>query len=133
MSENNGQSRLDIDVAWKFWEEILVKDGKLDMDQLKKELTDWYYVMGEAPKVYCAVTGNQLSKVMYAADTVIMAFEDYMQRELDEMEEAAVRNAKEEAYNDCIEVAKDFTGQGVQVLELLKKHKEKALARAEGL
>ncbi len=76
--------RSDIETAWKFWEPILIKDGVLDMEQLKKELTDWYYVMGEVPKVYCAVTGDLLSKVMYPAETVIEAFEDYLSRQIDE-------------------------------------------------
>jgi hypothetical protein len=33
------------------------------------------------------------------------------------------------AYDDCIAVAKDFTGQGVLIGELLLEHKEKALSR----
>ena len=34
-----------------------------------------------------------------------------------------------DAYDDCLAVAKDFTGQAVAVRELIEKHKEKALAR----
>lgn len=38
-----------------------------------------------------------------------------------------VKAAVEAAYDDCIAVAKDFTGQGVLIVELLKKHKAQAL------
>lgn len=36
-----------------------------------------------------------------------------------------------DAYDDCIAVAKDFTGQGVLICEILKKHKAKALKKSE--
>jgi len=40
-----------------------------------------------------------------------------------------VLQAVAEAYDDCIGVAKDFTGQGALVCDLLVKHKQKALAQ----
>jgi len=73
-----------IDEAWDFWAPIIFKRGKLDLNQVRKELADFYFVMHQVPKVYCAVTGDLLSKVNYPADVVIEAFEDYLQRCIDE-------------------------------------------------
>lgn len=36
-----------------------------------------------------------------------------------------------EAYDDCIEVAKDFTGQGVHIRHIITEHKKRALKRLE--
>lgn len=71
-----------------------MKRGKLNLEQVKKELTDWYYVMGEVSKVYDWVTGGLLSKVMYPAQSVIDAAEDNLQRERDDAVEDAVTGLK---------------------------------------
>jgi hypothetical protein len=86
---------LDVEKAWEFWAPIVMKDGVLDVEQVKKELTDWYYVMGQVPKVYCAVTGDLLSKVMYDADTVITAFEDYLTRQIDDAVQERMKSLRE--------------------------------------
>lgn len=78
------EDRLDIEAAWTFWESIVMKDGVLDLEQVKRELTDWYFVMGEVGKVYDWVTGGLLSKVTYPAQTVIDAAEENLQRERDD-------------------------------------------------
>lgn len=48
--------------------------------------------MEQVPKVYCHITGNRMSKVMYHADTVISVADDYFQEQLDE----AVKDEKGE-------------------------------------
>jgi hypothetical protein len=56
----------------EFWKPIICnEDGSINMEQLKKELADFSFVMREVPKVYCHITGNRLSKVNYRAETVI--------------------------------------------------------------
>ena len=53
-----------------FWKDIVEdKNGNINKEQLIKELSDFYFIMEEVPKVYCEFTG--LSKLMYSADTVI--------------------------------------------------------------
>jgi len=47
-----------------FWRDILEKDGILDMQQLKKELFDFWQVMQNVPKVYDHVTGGKVSKIL---------------------------------------------------------------------
>jgi predicted phosphohydrolase len=47
-----------------FWRDILEKDGILDMQQLKKELFDFWNVMQNVPKVYDHVTGGKVSKIL---------------------------------------------------------------------
>lgn len=57
-----------------FWKPIICnEDGSINMEQLKKELADFSYVMQEVPKVYCHITGDRLSKILYKAETVILA------------------------------------------------------------
>ena len=62
--------------SYKFWKPIIYKDGKLDEIQVLKELADFYFVMQEVPKVYCAITNDQLSKLMYDSDTVLGYFNE---------------------------------------------------------
>lgn len=63
----------------KFWKPILFKDGKLNMDQLKKELCDYYFIIDQVPKVYDYVTGGKVSKPNTYADAVIGEYENYIQ------------------------------------------------------
>jgi hypothetical protein len=63
----------------EFWKDIIYKEGKLDEEQVLKELADFYFMIDQVPKVYCAITGSQLSKPLYFADTVITKFEDWLQ------------------------------------------------------
>jgi len=62
--------------ALDFWRDIIYKNGKLDEEQVLKELFDYYFVMQQVPKVYCAITNGQLSKLMYKAETIIAKYED---------------------------------------------------------
>lgn len=68
----------DYNKDWnEFWKEIVCeKDGALNLEQVKKELSDYSMILEEVPKVYCAVTGDTLSKPNYKAETVIRVFED---------------------------------------------------------
>lgn len=66
-----------------FWKDLIYTKGKLDEKKVMNELSDFYYIMEQVPKVYCAVTGGRLSKLMYPADTVIGIFEDlYYDKEI---------------------------------------------------
>lgn len=61
----------------EFWKEIIEeKDGKLDIEQIKKELADYSFMLHEVPKVYCEVSGNRISKPNTYAFEVIGQFNE---------------------------------------------------------
>lgn len=66
-------------------------DGSLNLDQIMRELHDYAFMLKEVPKVYCEVTGGLLSKPNYYADSVISAFEDEVQRRIEQHEEYKTR------------------------------------------
>jgi hypothetical protein len=83
----------DPETVWnEFWAGIVMKDGQLDIEQVKKELCDFYMVMDFVPLVYCHVTGGQISKVTTTPEAVLAVAEDHIQRLIAE----AVEEAKEE-------------------------------------
>lgn len=71
-------SNYDIEQVYQdFWEEIICdKDGNIDVEQVKKELCDYYKMLQEVPKVYIEVTDGILSKPLYDAETVLNFFRD---------------------------------------------------------
>jgi len=83
-------SERTIEESWKFWEPIVIKpDGSIDIEQVKKELHDFYVAMQEVPKVYCHITGNRLSKILYDADVVIAAADAHYEHLYEEDKEVA--------------------------------------------
>ena len=75
-----------VDQEWdEFWKGIICnEDGTINMQELKNNLYDFSFVLEQVPKVYCHITGNTLSKVMYKAETVISVADDYFNKELEE-------------------------------------------------
>ena len=71
-------SNYDVERVYQdFWKEIICdKDGNIDIEQVKKELCDYYKMLQEVPKVYCEVTDGILSKPLYDAETVLSFFRD---------------------------------------------------------
>ncbi|EEM37643.1 hypothetical protein bthur0004_65480 [Bacillus thuringiensis serovar sotto str. T04001] len=60
----------EVQECWQsFWRDILVKNGQLNISQIKKELFDYKYVRDQASLVYSELSG--LSKVLYPAQSVI--------------------------------------------------------------
>jgi hypothetical protein len=79
-----------------FWKDIVTNpDGTVNLEQVKKELSDFLFVMGEVPKVYCHITGDRMSKIMYHADAVITQADDYEQerweKQQDEIKASGMR------------------------------------------
>lgn len=82
----------DIEENWEsFWKGIVCNpDGSINQEKVKKELYDFSYIMDQVPKVYCHITGDILSKLMYPAETVISVADEHFQKVLErEMKEAA--------------------------------------------
>lgn len=75
-----------VEENWEsFWKPIVTnEDGTINIEQVKKELADFSFIMEQVPKVYCHITGSRMSKVMYHADTVISVADDYFNEQLEE-------------------------------------------------
>jgi hypothetical protein len=73
----------DIEQIYKdFWKDIVEnEDGSINLEQLKKELCDFHFMIEEVPKVYSAVTNGSMSKPNYYSSEVITQFEDYINEE----------------------------------------------------
>ena len=64
------------------WQSLIMTDGELDIQKIKNELQDLVFIYKQVAEVYCYITGNQLSKPMYYADTIIKAFDDEVQEQV---------------------------------------------------
>lgn len=71
--ENN-----EVEKVWQeFWKDIVCdENGNVDLEQIKKELCDFRFMMNEVPKVYSEITGGLLSYPTYEAETVLMVYRD---------------------------------------------------------
>lgn len=61
-------------ITKQMWKDIVYKDGKLDEEQVLKELYDYSFLIRQASLVYCEVAG--LSKTNYNAETIIQELND---------------------------------------------------------
>lgn len=60
----------------EFWKEIIEKDGVIDIEQVKKELHDFSFIIDQVSEVYSAVSQGLLSKSMYYASVIIEQLEE---------------------------------------------------------
>lgn len=68
----------DIDKTWSdFWQPIVAPTGHIDLEQLKKELSDYFVFMDSCSEVYCHVTGGRISKVNTDPKTVCAEADEY--------------------------------------------------------
>lgn len=83
-----------VERCWEtFWKEIIEKNGKVDLEQIKKELHDYHGIMENAAIVYDRVTGGRISKPNTHASEVIGEAESEFQRQWDEAEEERDENS----------------------------------------
>jgi hypothetical protein len=73
----------------EFWRELVEMDGQIDVLKLARELHDFYRVMHTFAVVYCEITGDRCSKLLYDPSVYVSQFEDRMQEEIREAEEKA--------------------------------------------
>lgn len=69
--------RINERVAASFWAHLGF-GTTVDDAAVKRELTDYHFLLEQVPRVYEAVTGGLLSKTNYRAETVINAFNDHV-------------------------------------------------------
>jgi hypothetical protein len=98
MPEQVEQQATTAEKVWNnFWADIcLDENGNVDMEQVKKELADFRFMIKEVPKVYSHVTGGLLSKPMYHAEGVIEKADEYYEEELEFYKEEEMELEREE-------------------------------------
>ena len=75
MTENTEVEKVYTD----FWKDIIENsDGSINMEQLKSELYDYHFIIGNTAKVFCELTGSRISKPNTLADVVITVANDVM-------------------------------------------------------
>lgn len=64
-------------VAASFWAQLGF-GSTVDEAAVKRELTDYHFLLDQVPRVYEQVTGGRLSKTNYLAETVMAAHDDHV-------------------------------------------------------
>lgn len=59
-----------------FWKEIVEVNGVLNLDQVKRELFDFSFMINEVPKVYDHISGGHISKPLTHAHHLIDKFDE---------------------------------------------------------
>lgn len=113
----------DPEQEWqRFWAEIVAPDGEINVEQVKKELADYSFLMAQASEVYCYFAN--LSKTNYSAQTIIDAYEDRSEKAIDDAVEEARKEWEAAAPPACgVLLTMDFVpdGEGGFDLELGEK------------
>lgn len=75
----------EVEKVWEdFWKGLVCnEDGSINVEQIKKELCDYHFMLEQIPKVYCRITNGMLSKPNYLAETVIKEFETCQENLID--------------------------------------------------
>ena len=99
-----GKIKIDSEKIFnEFWKDIVCNpDGSLNVEQVKKELADFNFIMDQIPKVYCHVTGDTLSKPMYYADSVIKCADDHLNDQIENANKELIKEISEEVESICI-------------------------------
>ena len=92
----------EVERVWNdFWKPLVTKEGYgVSLDLIKRELFDFYKMLDNVPKVYNAVTGGLLSKPNYDAGTVISAYEDHLNEQIDECVKEAMEQYDQMGFPD---------------------------------
>ncbi len=80
------RSDADVNHIWEtFWRPLVTDaDGNLDPDAVKRELSDFYSLMGGAAEVYEHATGGLISKPMTYPSSVRAVIDDHVQQAVDD-------------------------------------------------
>lgn len=92
-----GRSATDAEIeqVWnEFWVDIVMPNGVLDIEQVKRELFDLHFIADNVPRVYAHVTGGHASKPNTDPSVINSLADDETNRAiedaLDDMREEAV-------------------------------------------
>lgn len=70
----------DVEHVWHtFWRDIILdNEGEIDVDQLKRELCDFHFMIDNTTRVFSEVSGHRISKPNTHADAVIGEFNNVL-------------------------------------------------------
>jgi len=89
----------DYERDWlEFWADICTREGELDLEAVKKELSDFRLLIENMVKVYDHVTGGKTSNVLVDPDVIISLHDAYVQQQIDE----ALDDELEDRLNDAV-------------------------------
>ena len=72
----------DVEKCWKeTWEEILIKNGVLDMEQLKKELSDFSDLIHRHTQLVSHITHGRMSYATYTVGTILQVMKEVAEEE----------------------------------------------------
>ncbi len=93
-----------------FWKDIIMnEDGTVNLNQVKKELSDFSFMIDQVPRVYEELAG--LSKPNYYADTIIGLARERQEEHLKEDLQELVNEMVEcETVDEVLEIFRDAYG-----------------------
>ena len=100
-----------------FWKSIVEPAGTLDIDAVKRELSDYHFVLDNVSAVYDEVTGGQASKpnikseviIALANDKITELVQDKLQEFLTELEALKTTKTQEFVnFEDVVDLAKSI-------------------------
>lgn len=108
-------NKRDYQKEWEdFWKDICTDDnGNLNLDQVKRELSDYSFILEQLPTIYCHITGDTLSKPFYDAKTIINLADEHYQNHYYEI-----------ISDDLLEIINDNELDDSEKLTLIKKYVE---------
>jgi hypothetical protein len=71
----------------EFWKSYLEDNGTINKNKLILELCDYQFLMEQASKVYCEITGGILSKTYYTAEVILSYYDSNLQKILEDYTE----------------------------------------------
>ena len=98
LGDNFTETSPEVEKVWdEFWKELVCDpDGRVNIPQVKKELYDYHNMLEEIPKVFCEVTGGNISKPNTKAFEVISEYNRCVDKLIDEaVAEAIYKYGKE--------------------------------------
>jgi hypothetical protein len=75
----------EVDKVWKeFWRPLVTRNGKVSLEQVKRELFDYHAMLEDVPKVYDHITEGRISKPNTCASAVISVADELYQQNFEE-------------------------------------------------
>jgi hypothetical protein len=124
LTEEDKKVQKDYD---EFWKDIVEKDGCVDLWLVKKELSDFRFIINQLPKIYMHITNGRLSKHMYSAETIIRIHDDIRTEEI----EQAIKETEQRVSQDILSVGLTWGDTYVLSKERIEQLRERYIKGVE--
>lgn len=103
-----------VEQRWEhFWKEHLLReDGTVDLEQVKKELSDFYVLIHNIPSIYSEVTGGMVSKHLTDPSAVIQQHRNY----IEDLCEDHAKEVTEDLYDEFLGFLRWLAKSGKRLL-----------------